>query len=407
MNRSALMPLGTAFLAGCTAAWGSTDALTESQALRLFRDSPYHRELRAEIDLVRADNRRHDAYPNPRVSATMEGAGRTDFFVVEQTLLVNRRNNILRQAGESAVRVAETTAAHAIHQAEARLRSSFYRLVHAQGRKDLIQDGIAEVRVLVGTLREREAAGESSKFDRLRAELEVVSLETEAAGADAMIATARAELAGFLGRPVRPDSLTATGTMESAFELPALPRAFESALATRSDYRVETERLEQLRLEQEAATRLRIPNPWVSGGLKRADFGGYFVEGPVVSVGIDLPLFDKGRAERALAEAKSERTRARQRVIEDQILADVRSTHDTLRIRRRIAREYGEQMGGRTSELLEIARVAYEEGELGIFELLGALGDDQRTRLRHWDLQTEAKLAEVDFDRSLEREILP
>ena len=195
--------------------------------------------------------------------------------------------------------------------------------------------------------------------------------------------------------------------MESAFELPALPRAFESALATRSDYRVETERLEQLRLEQEAATRLRIPNPWVSGGLKRADFGGYFVEGPVVAVGIDLPLFDKGQAERALAKARSERTRARQRVIEDQILADVRSTHDALRIRRRIAREYGEQMGGRTSELLEIARVAYEEGELGIFELLGALGENQRTRLRHWDLQTEAKLAEVDFDRSLEREILP
>ena len=407
MNRSALIPCGITFLAGCAAAWGSTDALTESQALRLFRESPYHRELRAEVGLVRADNRRHDAYPNPRVSATFEGAGRTDFFVVEQTLLVNRRNNILRLAGESAVRVAETTAAHAIHQAEARLRRSFYRLVHAQGRKDLIESSVAELRVLVDVLRERETAGESSKFDRLRAELEVASLETEAAEAEAMSATARAELASFLGGRVRPEGLAATGTMEPLYQLPSLLEAFETALGTRSDYRVETERLEQLRLEHEAANRLRIPNPVVSGGLKRADLGGNYVEGPVVAVGIDLPLFDKGQADRALAVAKSERVRARQRVLEDQILADVRSTHDTLRIRRRIAQEYGDQMGGRTSELLEIARIAYEEGELGIFELLGALGDEQRTRLRLWDLQAEAKLAEVDFDRSVEREILP
>lgn len=390
-------------LATCAAA----QELTEKQALQLFRESPYHQELRAGVAVVRAEARRHSFHPNPSLSATFEGAGRTDFFLFEQMLAVNGRRSLLRRAGDSAVRVEETRAEHALRQIEARLRTAFYKLAYAQTRKEVIQASIGELEDLVRILREREKAGEGSKFDTLRAEREIVELETESAETDTTIAEARTQLAGFLGAGVNPGAVVANGSLEPGYALPALAEALAEGLSARSDYQVEAERLEQWRLQAEAADRLRIPNPIVSGGLKRAEIGERYVNGPVLSVSVDLPLFKKGQVEKGLAEAEADRTHARRRILESQILADVRAAHDSLRLRRLIAHDYRVQAGGRAQELLKIATVAYQEGEQGILELLNTYRVAQQTVLRQLELLAAAKLAEVDFDRSVAKELLP
>ncbi len=391
----------------CLVTCAAASELTEKQALQLFRESPYHKELQAGIEVVRAKTRRHTLYPNPSVSATFEGAGRTDFFVVEQVLTVNGRRNLLRQAGTSAVKVAETQADHTLREIEARLRDVFYQLLYAQKRKAMIRKSVDELEELARILHEREKAGEGSKFDHLLAAYETMEQETEFAEAETLIAGARAKLAGFLGERVFPDALVVMGALEPGYALPALPDALAVGLSARSDYRVETERLEQLRLEAEAADRLRIPNPIVLGGLKRTDIGDRYLNGPVLSVSIDLPVFEKGQVAKKLANAEADRTRARRRILKSQILADVRSAHDSLRLRRRIADDYRIQSGRNARELLEIAEIAYREGELGILELLNSYGVAHRTELRLLELRAAAKLAEVEFDRSIAKELLP
>ena len=391
----------------CLATSAGAQELTERQALQLLRESPYHRELQARVEVARAESRRGTFYPNPSVSASFEGGGRTDFYLFEQPLAVNGRLGLLRQAGESAIAVAEAGADHALRQIEARLRDVFYQLAYAQKRKRTIRDSIGELEELVRILREREKAGEGSKFDRLRAEREIVEQGTESADAEAVIAESRARLAGFLGGRVNPENLVARGTLESEYALPDLHEALAEGLVARSDYQVEKVRLEQLRLEGEAADRLRIPNPVVSGGLKREAIGDRYASGPVLAVSIDLPLFNKGQADKQLAEAKADRTRARRGILESRILADVRAAHDSLRLRREIAGNYQARSGRRAEELREIAEIAYQEGELGILELLDSYRVAQRAKLRLLELQATAKLAEVEFDRAVAKELLP
>ena len=391
----------------CLATNAAAQELTERQALQLLRESPYHRELQARVEVARAESRRGTFYPNPSLSAAFEGAGRTDFYVFELPLAVNGRLSLLRQAGDSAIAVAEAGADHALRQIEARLRGVFYQLAYAQKRKGTIGDSIEELEELVRILREREKAGEGSKFDRLRAEREIVERETESADAEAVIAESRARLAGFLGERVNPENLVARGTLGAEYALPDLHEALAEGLAARGDYQAGKERLEQLRLEAEAADRLRIPNPVVSGGLKRAEIGDRHANGPVLSVSIDLPLFNKGQAGKQLAEAEAARTRARRRILESQILADVRAAHNSLRLRREIADDYQAQSGRRAEELREIAEISYQEGELGILELLDSYRVAQRAKLRLLELQAAAKLAEVEFDRTVAKELLP
>lgn len=381
--------------------------LTESQALRMLRESPHHRELRARVEIARARARRDTLYPNPTVSTTFEGAGRTDFYMFEQPLAVNGRRSLLRQAGESTVSAEGSRADHALRRIEAEMREAFHRLAFAQEREDAIRGGIAELRELVRILKERESAGEGSKFDRLRAEREIVERETERAAAEAAIAESQARLGGILGPAIDANRLVARGTLEPGYALPDLGEAMTGGLEARGDYRVETDRLRELQLKAEAADRLRIPNPVVSGGLKRADIGDRSVSGPVLAVSVGLPLFNKGQVDRQLAEAEAVQVRARREILENRIRAEVRSAHASLRIRRRIADDYEAQSGSRAEEIRRIAEIAYREGELGILELLDSYRVAQSAALRLLELRADAKLAEVEFDWAVAKELLP
>jgi cobalt-zinc-cadmium efflux system outer membrane protein len=127
----------------------------------------------------------------------------------------------------------------------------------------------------------------------------------------------------------------------------------------------------------------------------------------VLSVSVNLPLFNKGQVERQLAEAEADHTRARRQVLENQILAEVRGAYDSVRLRREIAETYRQQSQNRAEELRAIADVGYREGELGILELVDSYRVEQQARLRLLELQAAAKLAEVEFDRVVGKEVLP
>ncbi len=382
-------------------------ALTESEALQLFRESPYHSELRSRVALARADSLRHRGYQNPSVSAMSEGAGRTDFLLLEQPLSINGRRSLLLRASESAVLAVERGVEHAQAELDARLRAAFFRLVHAQGRKSVITEGVSELEALARAIEQREAAGDASKLDRLRAEREIIDLELEGTEAEVSIAAARAAVHQLLGDGLEAGQVVAQGSLEAAYGLPTLEESLASGLNSRSDYRVEVARLEQARLQGVAAERLRIPNPVLVGGLKRAESQDRFSSGPVLGISIDLPVFQKGKADRARAEADAQRTRARARILNLQIRAEIRQAHDTLRIRRQLVRDHRVRAQARAGELLAIAEVAYTEGELSIAELLAAYRHVHSDRLRQLDLQAEAKLAEVEFDRSIAKGHVP
>ena len=395
------------FLAGCLAASAAAQTLTERQALQLLRESPYHRELQTRVEVTRAERRRGTLYPNPSATAAFEGAGRTDFYLFEQALLVNGRRRLLLQAGESAVAATRAEADYELRRLEAEVRAAFQQLIYVQERRAAIGRNIGELGEVVRILREREQAGEGSKFDRLRAEREIVERESERAGVEALIAETRARLAGFLGELVSQDAIVAEGTLTPNETPPELREAVQSALVARGDYRSQEARLETLRIEEAAADRRRIPNPVLSGGLKRSEIGDRYANGPVVSVSVDLPLFNKGQAEKTVAAAEATRTRARRQVLESQILADVRGAHESLLLRRRIAEQYEDDSGRRAEELREIAEVGYAEGELGILELLDAFRVSQQSKLRLLELRAAAKLAEIDLDRAMGTEVLP
>jgi outer membrane protein, heavy metal efflux system len=394
-NRPATLALLMAALAGhCPA-----QEWTEAVVVQKFLDqSPQARQARAQVAIAEADIRGRTLYANPSVNYSREGAGRTEFFQAEQTLPITGRLKLLRQAGAALVRATEAEGAFSLWQARSSLRQAFYRVLAAQQSETLYTAGLKDIENVIRVLAERERAGEGSKFDRLRTERERAEMLAELALLRAAIAMERAQLLAFL--PPGTDITAVSGQIET----PLLPlnasELAQRALTVREDYRAEQRRLEQYRFEQRAAERLRFPEPILNAGLKRADIGQRGIaNGPVVGITVPLPLFNKGQTEVARYSAEQERASARLEVLSREIRGAVEGTVQALNIRQRARNEYQNQLAETGPELVQIATVAYQEGEVGILQLLDALRTQRQAQLRLVEIHAAVKDAQIELER--------
>ncbi|MBI4905156.1 MAG: TolC family protein [Acidobacteria bacterium] len=382
---------------------GSAQEWTEAVVVQKFLDqSPQAREARARVAITEAETRGRTLYANPSVNYSREGAGRTEFFQAEQSLPLTGRLKLLRHAGAAMVAVTEAEGAFSLWQARSSLRRAFYRVLAAQQSESIYASGLKDIENVIRVLADREREGEGSKFDRLRTERERAELLAELALLRAATALERAQLLAFL-----PDG-TDIGALSGQIEAQPLvlngTELTQRALALRDDYRAEQRRLEQYQLERRAAERLRFPEPILNAGLKRADIGPRVASGPVVGITIPLPLFNKGQTEVARYSAEQERTSARLDVLARQIRAAVDGAIQAFTIRRRAHDEYRSQLAGTGPELVRIATVAYQEGEIGILQLLDAYRVQRQAQLRMLAIQAAVKESQIELERVIGEE---
>jgi hypothetical protein len=73
----------------------------------VVRDGPQAAAIRAALDVVRREQAARLALPNPTASYTREGAGVTDFLLIEQPLPIFGARRSLARAGVSAAAAGE------------------------------------------------------------------------------------------------------------------------------------------------------------------------------------------------------------------------------------------------------------------------------------------------------------
>lgn len=383
--------------------------LTESDALRLLQTTdPRVAALRAQIDEVRATQAARVIRPNPVFSFSRESVGDThDQFVLgRQELDISGRFGTLREAGRLAVASAEAATRHQLVQLQAEVRDAFIALLLAQLREDAVRDGIQELERLVGVLRTRESEGEGSQYDRLRGERARADLDADLAAATAERTAAQGRLAMFVtGTPAMP--AVAVGSLDSPPIPTDVAALVNQALVARSDLRAVHSALSQFQAERTAANRLAVPTPTFTGGLKHSATPARSESGYLFSVDLTVPLFSRGRQAAALAVAQETGATARQAALRRAIEADVRAAQAAALIHRDRAERYRRATAEISESLLKVARVGYDEGELGILELLDALRQAIDGRVKSLEFAAAARRARIELDRVVGLEIKP
>jgi outer membrane protein TolC len=368
----------------------------------ILRDGPEARAIQAESDVTRREQRARLAYPNPTLTYSRESAGFTEFLQAEQALPIFGVRGALARAGAAAIAAAEAERDVQLSRLRAKAADAAARVVAEQARLDAARALVSEVERLIGILRTREREGEGSRFDRLRAEQELRDGRQVSTAASASLVEARTALAALLpagivvthvtaGSPVAQVSLNFEGVMARA-------------LSVRAELRALAQSAERASLESDAARRSRMPSPTVFGGFKRADDAGERQRGGVVGLSVSIGLFDRGARESARWLAEAERVAAEREAVERRIRAEIAGALEMVALREAAAIE---EEPAAAQELVEIAHVAYREGDIGILELLDSVRTASRARLREIDARLALRQAQIALERAAGETLWP
>jgi outer membrane protein, heavy metal efflux system len=374
--------------------------LTEADALaRLSPDSPRLRAIRAAVDVARADVLAAGRWPNPRLTFDRESvAGVTEnMTMVAQPLPMTGRRGLEVQAASAMADASSNRSDDAMRRARADLRLAFAQLVAVQTREQVLATSRDRLRQLVTVLAKREAAGDAAGFDRLRAEREVLDIEADHAFAASERARAQAIVASFFAEAIDSSRVVAVPGQPTPVSIPAVDALVARAEAARGDLLALRKEVDAARFSTRAADRRWVPEPEIVAGTKSSTVGGGDV-GSVFTVHANVPLFDRGKPERALALARASQAQARIDAFRVTLRSDIAALRATVLERRDTADRYRSAAVNGAGEIERIAQVSYDAGERGILELLDAYRSGSSARVRQAALDLAVRQAEIELE---------
>jgi cobalt-zinc-cadmium efflux system outer membrane protein len=374
--------------------------LTESDVLaRLSANSPRVRAIRSGVDLARVNVLAATRWPNPRVNVTRESVvGVTEYLaMVSQPLPITGRRGLEKEGASALALASASRADDEVRRLQTDLRLAFADLVAAQTRERELTTTVDRLRELAGVLASREAAGDAAGFDRLRAERELLDVETDHSVAATNRVRAQAILASFFDDIPDPSRIVAVGRSISPAPLLPLEALLEIAESARGDLVALRHEIEAATFAARAAGRRPIPEPEIVGGIKSLTVAGGNI-GSVIAVQLTLPLFDRARPEKALAAARDAQARARLDALRLVLRGQIAALRVAVVERRRGAERYRAEAIARADQIERIAQVSYDAGERGILELLDAYRIGSSARIRQAVLDATVRQAEIELE---------
>jgi outer membrane protein, heavy metal efflux system len=377
-----------------------SSALSEADALaRLSPDSPRVRAIRAAIEIARADVLAASRWPNPRFTWDRESvAGITEHMtMVAQPLPITGRRDLERSAAVAMVDATASRTEDEMRRARADLRLAYAQLQAAQGRERELVRSRDRLRALADILKAREEAGEAAGFDPLRAEREVLDTEADRFAAATDRSRAQGTLVGFFSGSIDPLTIVATDGPAVRPVVPSVDVLVEHADTARGDLAALRHEVEAARFSERAADRRRIPEPEVVAGTKSSTVGGGDT-GTVITFHVQLPLFDRGQVEGALARARAAQAESRLEASRTILRAQIAALRAVVLERREAADQYRAAALKSADQIERIAQISYDAGERSILELLDAYRTTASARVRQTALDAAVREAEIELE---------
>jgi cobalt-zinc-cadmium efflux system outer membrane protein len=402
-----------AFIVACTVstvAFGSSASVSESDAIRLYlEESPRVQALPLRVQAVDAALRIDAVLPNPTVTYAIEDAAevRDEFLFFEQQLPVTGRRSLQRKRAAGAASAAGLVAQHELNGAAHSLRLAFYEVLYREAAIEALRVGVTSLEQTVAILRERERQGEGSGYDVLRAEQELAETQIEMARARAELAGARSRLGSFFADSAGMASIRIAGELSPEDSPANAEDAVAFALSHRADLQATHAELESQEMHRRAAKRQRFPEPILAAGWKRTEALDLSDTGFFASLTVPLPIFDRGQPSAVQAKAERGRLELEREILRREIRAEVLTALSKMEAARTASERYGPDYASRGEELRRIARLAYDDGEHGILELLDAYRTSLTMQLRTLDTRYHAKRSEIELDLAMGQEVRP
>lgn len=363
--------------------------LTEAEAVMRGLSQPdIHALLDARRGVATGNASAAGRWSNPEIEYTRETLDRPGGTSEDREFWVRQRLNL------AGVRGLERDAAARLHVAEdartelvareiaADIRLLFYKSMTADAKAKVIADWHSRLESLAAAVANRVAAGDASRYDQLRLERELALVRGEMLDAQATAESTRDRLFSLIGGET------------SALQGRLLPPPMDDAVL--ADVLTNHPLLTALDAESGSATlsaraARREAWPKVTVGVGRRDVSepGFDADGNAISLGVTIPLFNRGTGEASAASSRAQQLAAERAITESRLAADMRATLRAIEAHREGALALSSVGATESDSLAAIAERSYAAGEIGVIELI----DAHRTELAAHRESVERALA--------------
>jgi cobalt-zinc-cadmium efflux system outer membrane protein len=358
--------------------------LTLPEVLQLVHSrNPNLASQALQLEATRANEVTAALRANPELSISKEDLSLSSLAALDQTFNVSRlfeRGNKRRYRIESAT-LATVVAKHTYDDFERQLllsvKQGFVAMLLAKANLQLAQQNQQDYAKTVELSRIRFSAGEISRTELDRIELQASRFETDALNATQALAQARTQLQGLVGL----DDFDASFDIAGELMVPILQidrgKLRDAALAARPDYLAALEQVHKA----EADIKLADANgatDFVAGAEYKRNGPDNFTG---VTLGVPLRFFDRNQGEKLRTRRVLDANRAAERAARIQVLADLNQALAALNSAQRIAQLYNGDYLNKAKQVRERVEFSYRNGATSLLDYIQALREYRDTEL--------------------------
>ncbi len=358
--------------------------LTLPEVLQLARShNPNLASQALQLEATRANEVTAGLRANPELAISKEDLSLTSLTQVDETFNVSRlfeRGNKRRYRIESAT-LATVVAKHTYDDFERQLvlniKQSFVSLLLAKANLQLAEQNRQDYAKTVELSRIRFSAGEISRTELDRIELQASRFETDALNATQAMSQARTQLQSLVGLDDFSDKFDVAGELTvPTFQIDR-SKLRDEALAARPDYLAALEQVHK----SEADIKLADANgatDFVAGAEYKRNGPDNFTG---VTLGIPLRFFDRNQGEKLRTRRTLDASRAAERAARIQVLADLNQALAALDSAQRISQLYDGDYLDKAKQVRERVEFSYRHGATSLLDYIQALREYRDTEL--------------------------
>jgi cobalt-zinc-cadmium efflux system outer membrane protein len=313
------------------------------------------------------------------------------------------KRELRRESARQATAIAESNVADQERNLVFNLRNSFVQVLQAKAVLALTRENLSYYDRVLEVSRERYKAGDISKLDLDRLELQRIQYVSDVQTAAVNVRTAKIQLLYLMNDRTPVDQFDIAGTFDFTDQITLLADLRQMALETRPDLKAAMQSVVKAKTDYKLA---------VANGTTDPTFSADFARNPPIpvyvgfSVTIPLRIFDKNQGEKLRTQLDIRRTEQLRDAAEAQVFSDVDSAYATLESNLTLLRPYKTDYLKRASEVRDTMSFAYERGGASLLDFLQAQQDYRTVQLSYLNLVGSYLTAANQLNLAVGREVI-
>jgi cobalt-zinc-cadmium efflux system outer membrane protein len=284
------------------------------------------------------------------------------------------------------------------------LHDAFNRVLQGKSLLELAQDNLQYYDRVISVNQERFKAGDISKVDYERVELQRVQFESDLAGAEVNLRTAKIQLLSLLNDHTPVESFDVSGNFDYSERLLLLPELRQMALDARPDLAAAKTAIEKARVENRLA--------FANGSADPTIGAEYLWNSQVhntlgMSVNLPLRIFDRNQGEKARTAVEIRRSERLQEGVVNSVYRDVDSSYAQLESVRVLLRPYRQKYLDESKEIRDLISFSFSQGGASLLEFLDAQKSYRDTQLAYRNLVGSYLSALAQISLAVGQEVTP